>query len=742
MRRDRSHLFPLLSILLLFSSLAYGQAWSGILAPSRAINWGNAGLPTTLPDGETTPNPWTPPTRTLCTTLSPRGSGQDDVPQIINAISACGNGTYVLLAGGTFTIASSMHISPGFTSGHNNVTLRGSGAQSTKLLMGSAGSITVGAASGGGSATLTSGSNYSRGTASITVTGSTPPVNQPAWLNQCDTGRSGSGCTTGSDGDNGGLWICGQQTICSNQTANGGHIHQQQNVFVTAVTGNCSASCTLTITPGLYMGNWAFASSPIISWNDPTYTSIGTGIEDLTVDFTSGTNNYGSFSLNQAYASWVKGVRFIGPSAGSCCQIYVATVNKSLFANNVLYDDNPASGSGGGLTMQHGQDSDFLILNNVFQGSNINEIEGGGQDSGVVLAYNYASDSATSQVYNTDAEHNGSPNFILREGNEFGGSEDDATWGTHNLDTWFRNYYSCWDPSFLGEAAPRGVIIDNWARFENAVGNAIGSSGECTTYQGLGSSPYIFGFGASDSLASSTSMRWGNYDTVTGTVRWNASEVPTSLGANAAFDNPVPGNTNLPPSFFMNGMTAHPDGGTGLSWWQVCTSWTTFPTSCASSRTPPMPPIGPDVTGGNNINGYAYDIPAATAYKTLPIDSTYQNSYTVTGSSWSGGSETLTVSGLPSSNAHIMGGFQLSGAPTACLPTGGVSYTGRPDGEVLMTGSSTTSISYAVASNPGTSCTGTMKWPDIRQFDERVYENDTSGNPPPPAPTGLQATVH
>ena len=172
-------------------------------------------------------------------------------------------------------------------------------------------------------------------------------------------------------------------------------------------------------------------------------------------------------------------------------------------------------------------------------------------------------------------------------------------------------------------------------------------------------------------------------------------------------------------------MSAHPNGGTGLSWWKVCTSWTTFPTSCASGQTSPMPPIGPDVTGGNNINGYAYDIPAAIAYKNLPIDTTYQNSYTVTGSSWSGGTETLTVSGLPTSNGHTMGGFQLKGAPAACSPSSGASYTARADGELLMTRSSTTTISYALASNPNTSCTGTMKWPDVREFDERVYQNDS-----------------
>jgi len=178
-------------------------------------------------------------------------------------------------------------------------------------------------------------------------------------------------------------------------------------------------------------------------------------------------------------------------------------------------------------------------------------------------------------------------------------------------------------------------------------------------------------------------------------------------------------------------MVAHPNGGTGLSWWKVCTSWASFPTACASSRTQPFPPIGPDVTGGPtstdpghpyaNIDGHAYDIPAALAYRYLPIDTSYQGSFAVTGSSWSGGIETLTASGLPGGE-HLMGGFELTGANSACNPSAG---------ELFMTGSSSTTISYALASNPGTSCTGTVKWPDVREFDERVYQSDASGTPSP-----------
>ncbi len=53
MRRAQSLLFPLISILLLliFSTLSYGQAWSGILPPARATDWGQAGIPGGIPSG-------------------------------------------------------------------------------------------------------------------------------------------------------------------------------------------------------------------------------------------------------------------------------------------------------------------------------------------------------------------------------------------------------------------------------------------------------------------------------------------------------------------------------------------------------------------------------------------------------------------------------------------------------------------------------------------------------------------
>ena len=98
-------------------------------------------------------------------------------------------------------------------------------------------------------------------------------------------------------------------------------------------------------------------------------------------------------------------------------------------------------------------------------------------------------------------------------------------------------------------------------------------------------------------------MRWGNYDVVTGAVRWcgnssdpgwtttcgGTSEVPTSL---SKYANAVPATTTLPASFYLS---------TKPAWWPSGKAW---------------PPIGPDVTGGNapNVGGHAYTIPAQDCY--------------------------------------------------------------------------------------------------------------------------------
>jgi hypothetical protein len=646
-------------------------------------------------------------------------------------------GSYLLLGSGTFTVDAGLDLYS------NNLTLRGSGPMSTILSITSGNEVSIGQAWGAGSGVL--GSSYSAGTTSITLnsaTGNAPGPGMVAWVTQCDTGSGAQPCSA-VPVDNGGLFVCGDYTGCEVGTNTAAHYgHQAQNVWVSSVTNLGGGGYTFTITPGLYMPNWTTASGAMISWQNASRYAVGIGLEDLTVLSIANTVNY-NVQIGQAYACWVKGVRFVG--AGPSSALYLQHAKNNLVMSN-YFTASPASDASYRYGLFMSGSSDVLILNNFSSGGLPAQFQGG--TTGIVTAYNLGRDGFTPYAENMWAfDHHAFSSFNLWEANQDSAMTEDATWGTHALNTYFRNSSTCVDSPYVGGTPnARGININSWQRFENLIGNAIGSP-QCTGYQGTGFGN-AFQIQTTDALVASTMMRWGNVtvaqqstDTPANSgVRFVSSEVPSSLpDPNSSFQNPVPSSTSLPASLFLPA-TARTNGGTGLSWWKVCTEWTSFPTTCASYQTQPFPTAGPDVGGGSYVNGHAHDIPAAVAWKTLPIDAYYQNSYSISSSSWSNGTMTLTFgSGVLPNVTHLMGGFQLSGVNAACRPSGGNSYTGRPDGEVLITNSSSTTVSYALPSDPGVSCTGTFLFPDVRQFDERAYQPDFADIIAPP--TGLTATV-
>lgn len=723
-------------LLLIFAVLPLSlaaQSWSGIVNTSRAIDWGKAGLPATLPDGETTANPWTPPTRPACTSAQagitvPVAAGTS-FSTIVSAMAACAaanpTGSYLLLGSGSFTLPSTTVL------GVSNISLRGSGPMSTTLSF-SGGSVLFYGSSGSYGGGLLNASPGA-GSSSVTITGAggvAPVVGYQGWLNQCDTGFSGSTnptlgyntCATGSVSDNGAIFVCGGNIACNTNGSGsgaGGQTSQFQYFRVTSVTNNGGGSYTLGFTPGLYLPNWSTSNTAAMYWRNGGVT--GLGIEDMTIKVAGG-----SVQMSNSYASWFKGIRFIGNSGNFVLQLGPQT-NNSLISNNYLFGANPSSMTANGIQIVPLEESDDLILNNASEQALF--LEGHGSSSGTVIAYNYSKNVSTNYVQATDYQHdnaNSGVSFVLNEGNQVNEIIDDNTWGTGDLNTFFRNWVSCSEEPYVYSSGNGiGIGISSFHRFDNAIANVLAGGNECTGYSGTAFHNWFWINGpGTDTLTATSLMRWANYDAFNAAVRCQSSEVPTVLSGNAIpFENSVPatptvcgGAATIPASFFMNSATAHPSGGTGLSWWKVCTSGFNASTgACAgSSTTEPFPSTGPDVSGGSFASGFAYPNPAQLAWQTLPIDTSLQNSYTITGSSWAGGVETLTISGLPT-GTQIMGPFQISGG--ACA-------TGSA--EVTMTGSTGTTVSYARASNPG-SCTGTMLWPDVRQFNEAVFQSDPAG---------------
>lgn len=742
---------------------------SGVLASARVVDWCKVvGLPATITYGtggsactggtggsvncvETlTPMisgsgapPYLPPTRTQCgATLTP--SGGNDETQVLSALSACKPGSYVLLAPGNWSFTTSLFLSPGYT-GNNGLSVRGSGPMSTFLTL-TASYIHFGATSGGGSATASSG--LSLGSTSVVVgtpSGSAPTVGNLAWFTQCDTGFTGGSCAGGSATDNGGLFVVADNSCCDTDSpnANVNTYAQQQTVLITSVSPTgCASGCTVGFSNGLYMPNWATASNATLNWNDSSYLAKGMGLEDMTI--ITPHSSASEIEFDDAYASWTKGIRWIGsPSTGF--PIALINASKNLYvANNYFFGENPGSFDSSGWTITfNGSSTDSLVLNNITAFGLF--MENAGKNESTTIAYNFNRDAESGGYQPVELQHEYSPAFLLFEGNQLDRMIEDNTWTSHAFDTFERNYMPCWDTPFQVTGNQGGGLqIGSYARFDNSIANAIGDTSTfgqsiCSTYiKTAGGDNYMFSFAGSGEptqgspINEPSAMLWGNCDTVNNTCRFQSSEVPTNLSTwpnSVAFENSVPSSHTIPVSFFLPITSAYPSGGTGLTWWKVCTNWTTLWTGCSATQAQPFPTVGPDVTGGPYVNGAAYDAPAAVAYKYLPIDTTYQSSYTITGSSWAGSVETLTV-GLPVSN-HTMGGFQMSGVNAACIPSGINFSNVYGNNEVFMTSSTSTTITYALASNPGVSCTGTMKWPDVRQFDERVYQND-----PPAAATG------
>ena len=574
-----------LLLVLLLTSAAWPQAWVGVLDPSRAVDWSTAGIPGGIPSRST-----------ICTTLSAGASAAS----INSAIAACPSGDVVFLNAGTYNLSSGIDFAT-----HSNVTLRGAGANSTFLVFtgyagcnGANADVCVEGSnnwSGGPQHTANWTAGYSKGTTVITLSSTSGLANGSLLiLDQIDTAT-----------DTGNLWINASENVSaqegpagSERPATVGGVcttcrSQSQVVTVTNISGS-----NVTISPGLYMPNWASGNSPGAWW--PTTTATGDGIENLSMDHTNSSGASSGVTFNNAYECWLAGVRSIDPNRNHVWKQWSAriVVRDSYFFNT----QNHASQSYG---VEDYTDSDGLTENNIFQ-QVTTPIQVNGSASGNVYGYNFTIDN----VYNTSpgwmiagcSLHAAGVDNVLFEGNEMNACIWDNIHGNHNFTTTFRNQFIGWETTKTTQT--NAFQIYAAVRYSNIIGNVLGKSGYHTQYQDLASSGtnpnasvYVLGWSgntgttgccSNDTLVASTMMRWGNYDTVNAAVQWNSGEVPSGI---SPYPNPVPATHNLPLSFYLSGKP---------SWFGSI----------------PYPPVGPDVSGGNisGVGGYAYENPAQSCY--------------------------------------------------------------------------------------------------------------------------------
>ena len=560
--------------------VAHAQPWAGILSLSRAIDWGTAGVAGGVPN----------PT-TVCATLNPGATAA----QIISAINACPANQVVFLNAGTYNNITGLSIT------RSNVTLRGAGADKTKLSFSGNvfPNITPGASIAVWSGEQNDGfaprhtaawtAGYAKGTTLVTLSSTTGlAVGGLLVLDQQDSSDDGDiFVNTGATGEGG------------NNTARSGRA-QIQIVTVTAING-----LNVTISPGLYMPNWRASQSPGAYWGNTTVR--GVGIEDMTLDHSgnNGSNTVDGIDFHNAANCWLKGVRSIinRNTASQTKNVRINHGARITIRDSYIYGPIDLGSEHYGVSYE--VTSDILTENNILHGITSPFVPNDPMSGGVV-GYNY---STGDRYAPTVTMHSGDEQMLLWEGNQGTGFVADVIHGHHHFITAFRNLWQ--GPN------PEGTIIvwiQAYSRFFNIIGNVLGGSGT-TVYETQGmtaeTKTEVFGLGSrrsgsygnvsDDPRVKATLMRWGNYDTVTGTSRFLPAEVPSGI---TNFANLVPAGQALPPSFYLSARPA---------WWS--TPW----------GTPPWPAIGPEVAGGDvsGSAGHAHKIPARLCYENTPIDSAY-----------------------------------------------------------------------------------------------------------------------
>ncbi len=522
------------------------QLWSGIIAPSRAINWSNAGLPATLADGETTPNPYTPPTRTtICASFTPSSfSGMSSsnyvAPSAVNsALASCAAGEVVSLAAGSYYFSSGIDFA-----GHSNVTLRGAGANQTLLYFNGLVDCFSGDAAvcvqsndhsnyyNGPSNTASWTAGYTQSTTQVTLSSvANLSVGMTITLDQLDDAQF----------DPGSAWVCGATAICVGQSGVDNGVRQNREQaeveHVTAISGD-----TVTISPGLDVNfnecqNVSGGCSPGAWWANSDVE--GDGVEDLSIDLSKvpNSNVWVAIGIVNGYENWVLGCRTINSQRN---HIWLVDSGRSLVVSNYFYGTVDASSESYGV--EEFLDSDDLIVNNI--GQHVVSMLVPQATIGNVWAYNFAIDdyytSSNGYLIGALEPHSGGAEYNLAEGNVLPIFDGDSIHGTQNFQTLFRNELFGADPAAATRVNGAFALSDSvFHRGYNVIGNVLGYPGFSSTYQAGYSAPFpiVYSIGGSnrsdffplDPLAANWLFRWGNYDVVNAAVRWDDSEVPSGL---------------------------------------------------------------------------------------------------------------------------------------------------------------------------------------------------------------------
>ncbi|MDR3723306.1 MAG: hypothetical protein P4K83_02300 [Terracidiphilus sp.] len=602
--------------LFLFGTFCAAQAWSGIIDPSRAIDWSDVGIPGGIPSGS-----WA-----RCAVVSaaqaPCSNGTGDCTATIQAaLDNCATNQYVLLAPGTFRINGNLWV-------HPHEELRGSGADKTILnAMGTTGGPVVSLSPGAVSSRYFGDAWLNFSKAIDVASGTAPRGSTTLTLNSMANVQVGTyliidqvndGVIVTSVGNNGDCTFCD-----GGETADGSRA-QGQISKVTAINGN-----VVTIFPALFTAYTRTPrATPILLMSEYN------GVKDLQI-YANNTGYTSNFLMAFCAYCWISGVEGNYADADhALLQVdFHSEVVDSYFSNAFQH----APGLTDSNVRLQLKTTGVLVQNNIFERLHSSIMMNWGV-AGNVLAYNYLQPSFSNttgyEAVVTDISFHGAHGqYILIEGNvgqQFGG---DSTWGSYGNVTYARNYargvgLTCNPLSTratvtctpFGSADLAATTVNGWFPFQaawaftfdalqsnvNLIGNVAGSptmSG-LSAYQDTAILPeydkliwpafrsydratadYTFGYWAQNddgTLVGGSTQAWstlflhGDYSNATHKITWATGVTHT-----------------LPASFYL---ASKPD------WW---------------TKGLPFPAIGPDVLSGAAGGGHAGMIPAQVCYTNI-----------------------------------------------------------------------------------------------------------------------------
>lgn len=614
MSRSYSHLLPLVWILLFASAPSFGQAWSGILAPGRAIDWTTVGIPGGIPNRTT-----------ACATVTPAMS----TASIQSAIDNCPVGQVVSFAAGTFNIGS-IHVTKG-------VTLRGQGPAQTYLNV--SGNVLLGHWGDGGYPQNGNPVNWTggltRGSRVLTVAstsgmtaGMTVILDErnPAWVN-----------TQGYNGNCQPSNTCGRLDASPWFWGGGGPRAQGQMNKIVSVD---SATQITVKDPVAY--THTVGLSPQVFWWSSSFgkgNREGAGVENMKI-FSNG-NDY-TVDIAWCDYCYAKNLSIMQNGRGAI---------RAYWSYGFVIRDSYISSTNTGAPTQYGfeilMSSMGLVENNIAY--TVTAAIMPEANFGVVFAYNYALNRSAllggSGNQFADAQpHLAHNSFELWEGNTFATMDYDVIWGSASHNTMFRNRFSGIQPGKTSYT--RAVEISAWNRYMNVVANVLGDTTVHTVYRCTYAGDWtnsnngaIFdlanwhscggpnnSLGSYDSVTYSSLMRWGNWDAATWRANGNTNGIRfcTASGAGnsactederGAGDPTFPALTNpattLPASLYNGVVGAHASCGTGLSFWK----------HPSTGFCPTYPPVGPEVSCTANCQSNA-----ANRAAKVPAQLCYENS--------------------------------------------------------------------------------------------------------------------